>query len=199
MAETLFNVHSLTRYLVLLAAVGVIALVWCCDLASLMAVLYALDVRYAGQSYELTVPMAIPLDAGAVVAGVDAELAAERLSRDAAFLELQDELADQPLVLRRRQCPVNRQPAFADNPHVVLDLVEVLVVRALEMAERGDARADAIGRAFQAGIGKPVAGADALPGPRQRKGRCALRPARRPGDEAAAQGAALAADHVCFA
>ena len=76
------------------------------------------------------------------LADIDAEFCLKIIATRAAQLELQNELADQPLIGARRHGPVNGQPARVDRVDVRLEIVLVLIMRPLQVPERGHAQPD---------------------------------------------------------
>src|SRR5208337_4780396 len=82
---------------------------------------------------------------GETLADIHSEFLQEIIAAGLAQLELENELADQPLVGGGCQRAVHRPLARLDGVDVWLEIVVVLVMRSLQMAEGSDAQADQVG------------------------------------------------------
>src|SRR5688572_23524922 len=83
------------------------------------------------------------------LADIDAKLSAEVPGVELSGLHQEDHLTDEPLVVGDGQRPVQRKLARIQLGEVLLPRVDVLVMHALEVPERRDARADEVGPAPQ--------------------------------------------------
>jgi hypothetical protein len=84
---------------------------------------------------------------GEFLANIRAEFVHEIGRRDVAGLELEDHLADELLVLGDGQGAVEGQFAAVDLLDVLFPGIDVLVMDALEVAERCDSGADQVSAA----------------------------------------------------
>src|SRR5262245_60274400 len=87
---------------------------------------------------------------------IDVELAFEILSVERASLKLQDHLTDQLLLRRQRQRAPHRQSPLLQLTQVIFEVVNILVMDAVEMRKRGYAEPDHIAAMPErVGVNKP--------------------------------------------
>src|SRR5579864_6786592 len=82
---------------------------------------------------------------GESIGGIDAELGAEIIEIEVAELHLENELADEALIVREGEGAIDGEAALVERVEVGIEIVEILEVGAADVREGSDAQAEHVG------------------------------------------------------